>query len=75
MIDDRFLIKEHAHYAIEMAKAGGLREMIKVVWNLDKSDPRMARDVRKELRKAYQPKWAKKVEIPLHPAIRPITGG
>ena len=57
MIDDRFLIKEHAHYAIEMARAGGRREMIKAVWNLDMSDPRMARDVRKELRKAYDRDW------------------
>ena len=73
-MDEDFMAKEHAHYAIQMARAGGKREMIKVVQRLDLSNDHMATLVRKELKKSHQPKWAKNTEIPIHPAIRPLTG-
>lgn len=74
MIDDKFMVREHAHYAVQMARAGGKRSMISVVQDLDITDPRMAREVRKALKKPDQPKWAQSTEIPIHPAIRPIGG-
>ena len=74
MIDEAFMIREHARYAVQMARACGKRMMINVVQDLDMKDRRLADKVRKELRKSTQPKWAQTTEIPIHPAIRPIRG-
>ena len=72
MIDEAFMVKEHAHYAVQMARAGEKREIIAVVQHLDMKDRRLADKVRKELKKSTQPAWAQKTDIPLHPAIRPL---